>query len=165
MVEPVAVGKRKEENMRFRLKLKKVFTKSDLDKITEATRKAELLTSGEIKVVIRDACKKNLSTKEQALADFIAYGLGNTRDKTGVLILLVMKERQIEVLGDKGINDLVPEGYWDNIITVIRHGFDLHHPREGICEAVGLIGEKLQEIFPRKLDDINELSNEPIIAH
>ncbi len=142
-----------------------VFTKEDLDSITEVVKKAELLTSGEIRVVIRSVCDKGLSTKNQALADFEKFGLVSTRDKTGVLILIILSERQVEVLADKGINDQVPEGYWDGIVWTITNSFRNVGPCKGICEAVETVGQMLAEKFPRKSDDTNELSNEPTVVH
>ncbi len=167
--EPAEAGNKKEEKMRFKfwqknvLKPENVFTKEELDKIAQATKKAESLTSGEIRVVIRGACKSGLTTKQQALADFREYGLVQTRDKTGVLILVVLQKRRVEVLADKGINDIVPAGYWDGIVWTITNSFRNIGPCKGICEAVETVGQMLAEKFPRKPDDTNELPNEPIV--
>ena len=134
----------------------------ELDKITEATDKAELLTSGEIKVVIRCARERGLSTHKQALAEFYGHGLDKTKDQTGVLIFVLLENREIEVLGDKGINNEVPNGYWNGVVEMIRSGFKAGKGSEGICRAVAEVGRLLQEKFPRKPDDKNELPNEVI---
>lgn len=139
------------------------FTDKQLKGIAEATQRAEALTSGEIRVVLRDTCQNGLSSKQQVLADFQEFGLINTRDKTGVLILILLKNHQVEVLDDKGINDRVGEGYWDQIVSVITDGFNHNKPYEGICRAVEKVGGLLAETFPRKPDDTNELSDEPIV--
>lgn len=146
------------------IEVKDYFTETQLDAITEEVRKAELLTFGEIRVVIRGACENKLSSKEQALADFEAYGLANTRDKTGVLILIVLQERKVEVLADKGINDQVPKGYWDNIVRIITTSFKHNGLCHGIRVAVGMVGLMLQREFPRKSDDTNELPDRPEIV-
>lgn len=145
-----------------------VFSKEQLNSIAEAVKKAELLTSGEIRVVIRGACEKKLNnypgqTRMQAMIEFEEHGLANTRDKTGVLILIVLNKRKVEVLADKGINDVVPENYWDGIVWGITNSFKENKPCDGICEAVETVGQMLAEKFPRKPDDVNELPNEPIV--
>lgn len=141
-----------------------VFTKEQLNTITETVKKAESLTSGEIRVVIRGACKRGLNTKQQALADFEEHGLAQTRDKTGVLILIVLQERQVEILADKGINDRVRESFWDSIVLSITNNFKNKEYFKGICDAVETVGHVLAEHFPRKPDDTNELPNKPVLA-
>lgn len=138
------------------------FTKEELDSIDNAVKQAELLTSGEIKVVISCECEEGLSSKQQALDDFYYYGLDKTRDKTGVLILVVLSGRNVEILGDKGINDRVPEGYWTGVVKTIVDGFKNNKGAEGICKAVVEVGNLLKDNFPRKPDDTNEISNEVI---
>jgi len=150
------------------LRVEDVFTKAELDEITSSVKKAEALTSGEIRVVLRSTCEKKLrrySTKIQAMIDFEEYGLANTRDKTGVLILVVLQSKKVEVLADKGINDQVPKGYWNDVVNLILYGFRKDNPCSGICLAVENVGQMLAEKFPRKPDDTNELADEPVIAH
>jgi len=148
---------------KFTVKWQEFFSKEELDRILQAVKKAETLTSGEIRVVLRDACDPDLSTKDQALIDFRKYGLNKTRDKTGVLIMVVLQFRRVEVLADQGINDQVPEGYWDGIVWTITNSFKEGKSCEGICNAVEAVGQMLAEKFPRKPDDTDELSNEPIV--
>lgn len=134
----------------------------ELDKIKAEVGKAELLTSGEIRVVVSCVREKGLSTREQALRDFYKHGLEKTRDQTGVLILVLLKEKKVEVLGDKGINERVPAGYWDSVVKMITDGFRQEKRCEGICKAVAEVGRLLQEKFPRNPDDVNELPNEVV---
>ena len=142
------------------LKPMDVFTKEELDGIQKATEEAELLTSGEIKVAIRSDCRQGLSAKEQALEDFYRLGLDKTRDKTGVLILIVLHQRAAEVLADKGINDKVPDGYWNETVETIASGFREGKAYEGVREAVVKIGQLLEKNFPRKPEDVDEVSGE-----
>ena len=134
-----------------------VFTREELDGIKKAVAGAELLTGGEIAVDIISDCRRGLSTKEQALAEFHRLGLDKTREKTGVLVLIILRQKAAEILADKGINDKVPADYWNDIVNIIVDGFKEGKPYSGICRAVGLIGDKLGEHFPRKPDDTNEI--------
>jgi len=51
--------------------------------------------------------------KEKALVSFLEQGLHETRDRTGILILISLFERRVQVLADSGINEKVPENTWD----------------------------------------------------
>jgi uncharacterized membrane protein len=137
-----------------------VFTREELDGIKKAVAYAELLTSGEIAVDIISDCRRGLSTKEQAIAEFHRLGLDKTRDKTGVLVLMILRQKAAEILADKGINDKVPAECWNDTVNIIVNGFKAGKPYNSICRAVGIIGERLGECFPRKPDDTNEIPND-----
>lgn len=143
-------------------KIQDFFTVKELGAIRGTVEKAELLTSGEIRVILRCSKKTSLSPREQALADFYQYGLDKTKNKTGVLILVLFQERKVEVLGDRGVNEKVPSGYWDGVAKMIVDGFKEGRRCDGICRAVAEVGRLLQEKFPRQADDVNELPDEVI---
>lgn len=96
---------------------------------------------------------------ETARSSFIQNGLMNTRDRTGVLIFVSVKEHRVLVLGDKGIHEKVGDGFWkmeaDLIVDSIRSG----RPEEGIVKAIQEVGQKLAMHFPKRSDDTNELAD------
>src|SRR3989344_4121862 len=88
------------------------FSGDDLVAITEAVRRAEAKTSGEIRIKIRKNLDPGVATvAEQAVRDFEYEGLLNTRERTGVLVLLVMNERQSAIRADKGIYEKFSQFY------------------------------------------------------
>ncbi len=96
---------------------------------------------------------------ESAQAAFFKHGLVNTRDRTGVLIFVSLKEHRVQIVGDKGIHEKVGEGFWkaetDIIVKAIREG----KPAGGLIQAIRDIGEKLHAHFPKRAGDTNELTN------
>jgi uncharacterized membrane protein len=139
------------------------FTSVEFAGIKRAVQAVEARTNGEIRVSIRGNRKKSLSLKDQALSDFAEFGLKNTRDQTGILILLILKKKEIQVLADKGINDKVPEGYWDGVVKSVSESFKKGEFYQGLCDAIEKIGNLLCEKFPCKSDDSNELPDDIII--
>lgn len=97
--------------------------------------------------------------EEAATISFFREGLHRTRDKTGVLIFISVFERRVWVLGDQGINSKVSKEQWDNIVQIITGGIKRKNPAEAICRAVKEVGQMLQENFPIKPDDQDELKN------
>lgn len=139
-------------------------SEEELERIKRTVSEAEKTTSGEIRVVIRGSLDKGVGTpREQAIHEFYRLGMQNTRDKTGVLVLLVLKERKIEVIGDSGINEKIAPQTWDNIVFIMSDGIRIGERCKTICAAVIKIGAILSYHFPRKSDDTNELLNEVII--
>ncbi len=96
---------------------------------------------------------------EKALVSFLEQELHNTRDRTGILILISLFERRVQVLADSGINAKVAEQTWDEIVAIITTGLKTDDACAAVCNAVERCGELLTEHFPVKDDDTNELPN------
>jgi len=97
--------------------------------------------------------------KEAAEMQFFQKGVYRTRQATGVLIYLSVFERKVWVLGDRGINAGIPEGYWKGVVEAIVQGIREGRPAESICRAVALVAEVLAEKLPVKPGDTDELKN------
>ena len=94
-----------------------------------------------------------------ALASFTDQGLHYTRDHTGILIVISLLEHRIEVLADRGINQKVGAGTWDEIVRLITAGLKSGQACDGFCQAIERCGDILSEHFPRQADDKDELPN------
>ena len=142
------------------------------NEIADAVSKAEAMTSGEIRVLVVAASSAlpKLSKKDQRAAlrrraerEFAKLGIQNTRDRTGVLIMVSIEERMVQVLAGNAINSIVPENTWPSMVQCIIEGIKTGNPAQGISMAVADIGKMLSENFPKKSDDSNELSNAVVI--
>lgn len=95
----------------------------------------------------------------RSLAAFAAHGLHHTRAHTGVLILISLLEHRVEVLADKGINEKVSAGTWDEVVQIVATGLKSGNACDGFCQAIDRCGEILAQYFPRAPDDQDELAN------
>lgn len=134
----------------------------DLLRISRAITECEKKTSGEISVCIKGKKtfgfrKQNI--KEMAEKEFFRSGLEKTRDKTGILIFLLLKEKQFYILADSGINEKVHAHSWDKIKNEMQEMFGRGEFSRGIISGIKQIGNILSEYFPVKPDDTNEISN------
>ncbi|MGE0614459.1 MAG: TPM domain-containing protein [Bacteriovoracia bacterium] len=96
---------------------------------------------------------------EKCMASFIAQGLTETRDRTGILIYVSELEKTVEILADKGIYAKTPVGYWNDQVQHVVRGIHANRATPALCEAIEQMGTKLAEHFPPSADDRNELSN------
>jgi uncharacterized membrane protein len=133
-------------------------TAEDQDKITEAIRNAEGRTSGEIRVHLEKKCQS--SVLDRAADLFADLGMHKTKLRNGVLFYFAWEDRKFAILGDAGINSVVPDNFWDDIKIRMQVCFRSGHFVEGICEGIEMAGKKLKEKFPRETDDENELSDQ-----
>ncbi len=97
--------------------------------------------------------------KEKALVSFLERGLHETRDRTGILILISLFERRVHVLADSGINEKVPEDTWDEVVEIIIQGLKTGAACEATCQAIKRCGELLHDYPPDKDNNIDELPN------
>lgn len=97
---------------------------------------------------------------QRALVHFVESGVADTKDRTGILIFISIRERRVELIADRGINEEIAPGVWDEIVQTIITGIKEKKVKEGLVNAISRCGELLQEKFPIAEDDENELSND-----
>jgi putative membrane protein len=98
-------------------------------------------------------------TNRRAARHFMEAGLFDTRDRTGILIFVSRREQRVEILADKGINEVVDQSAWDDILTKLIEGIRADNFSDSLIEAVAACGTILADHFPIKDDDTNELSD------
>lgn len=134
----------------------------DLLRISNKITEAEKTTSGEIRVVIKEKkplLKSFKSVNELAKEEFSRTGMDKTRDKTGILLFVMLKERSFYILADSGINEKVSQSVWDGIRDEMQQHFQSGNFFKGLQLGIAKVGEVLTAHFPIKSDDTNELSN------
>ena len=136
----------------------KFISKEEQELIVKAIEAAELNTSGEIRVHIESVC--NIDPILRAVTVFNKLKMNNTKERNGVLIYIAWKSKKFAIIGDTGINEKVPENFWDTekelLLTHLKDG----KAAQGIAAAIEMAGENLKKYFSYQSDDINEQSNE-----
>jgi uncharacterized membrane protein len=143
--------------------VKKLFTKEDLAAIAAAISEAEKTTAGEIRVSIRQKRRwreKKLNIEEMARLEFHDLGMTKTKERTGVLIFLLMDERKFFILADEGIHTKVEAATWTQIAEEMASHFLKKNFQQGMINSVQAVSRILSRFFPRKANDINELPND-----
>lgn len=126
--------------------------------VINAIQTAERNTSGEIRVHIEQGTKKD--PFERAKEVFHLLKMDNTKLQNGVLIYVAINDRTFAICGDKGINDAVPKDFWDSTKNTIQSHFRKGDFKQGLIEGILKAGEQLQNYFPWKGDDLNELKDD-----
>ncbi len=138
---------------------KSFFTSEEKEAIVKAISEAEAMTSGEIRLHVEPHCK-NENVLDRAVEVFYKLKMDTTAQQNGVLIYLAYKDHQFAILGDKGINHVVPANFWDSIKEVMREHFLKGEFFQGVVFAIKETGFHLKQYFPLQHNDKNELSNE-----
>ena len=135
-----------------------ILNREEDHKIVEAIKQAELNTSGEIKVHIENHCRGDV--EQRSLVVFSKLKLNETKLRNGVLIYLAVKDRKFAILGDEGINNVVEEGFWNDVKDLMLSHFKDGHFAEGLEQGILCCGEKLKTYFPYQTDDTNEIPDD-----
>ncbi|HKG05160.1 MAG TPA: TPM domain-containing protein [Pedobacter sp.] len=137
-----------------------IFTEQEQELISAAISTAEKATSGEIRIAIEKHCEGDAF--ERATAYFFKLGMDKTSRHNGVLIYLANADHKFAIIGDKGINKVVPPDFWETTKIAMTAHFAAGNIPNGIIAGIMLAGEKLATFFPAQKDDVNELSNDII---
>lgn len=135
-----------------------IFNSEEEQAVKIAILNAELDTSGEIRVHIENIC--NGDVLDRAAYIFEKLKIHHTKQRNGVLFYLAVKNRKFAVIGDAGINAVVPENFWDNIKHNLLNHFREGRFAEGLMLGISETGELLKKYFPYQTNDVNELSDD-----
>lgn len=140
--------------------MKDTITPEDEALIVDAIAQAEKNTSGEIRVHIENTCKTN--ALDRATEVFAYLHMHQTKLRNGVLFYVALKSHQFAVLGDAGINAVVPSNFWQEVTALVIRHFKEGKYAEGLSKGVLMAGEQLKAYFPYAGDatDTNELQND-----
>ncbi|MDO9512585.1 MAG: TPM domain-containing protein [Bacteroidales bacterium] len=137
---------------------KSFFSHDEKEKIKASIREAEMNTSGEIRLHVENKCPADVL--DRAAYIFGKLSMHKTERRNGVLFYLSVIDHKFAIIGDKGINSTVPEGFWDEIKSAMLHEFQSEAYTNGICLGMRVTGEALKKYFPYQMDDINELPDD-----
>jgi uncharacterized membrane protein len=134
------------------------FSSEEQQRIRDTIATAEKETSGEIRICMENSCSEDVL--DRAATYFRKLGMDKTAQRNGVLIYLATKDRKFAIIGDAGINQVVPENFWDSTKEAMLGYFKTDQLAEGIITGIRLAGEQLATYFPCLDGDKNELSDE-----
>ena len=89
-----------------------IFSEKEQQLISEAVESAERYTSGEIRICVEKTCSEPVL--DRAANYFHKLGMDKTAQRNGVLIYIATNDHQFAIIGDAGINRLVPHDFWDS---------------------------------------------------
>lgn len=135
-----------------------LFTTQEQEQIANAIAEAEKATSGEIRIAIDKHCHG--SAFERATQYFAELGMDKTAQHNGVLIYIAYEDHKFAIIGDRGIDSVVPDDFWETAQVAMKAHFMSGNLAEGIIAGISLAGEKLALYFPYQHGDVNELPND-----
>ena len=125
--------------------------------VVAAIREAEQQTSGEIRVHIENTCNGEINAR--ALQVFSILKMQNTELHNAVLIYVAVQDHAFAIYGDKGIDAVVSNTFWNETKNTIEEHFKTGNFKQGLVDGVLIAGQQLKKHFPYNAKDNNELSD------
>ena len=142
-----------------------------VEKLRQQVAASEQRHSGEIRIYIEAGLPwsyvwQDRTARERAVTLFGKLGVWDTEQNNGVLVYLLLAERAIEIVADRGLDRRVDPQAWARIIERMRSAFQAGRFDAGLAQAVDEVTTLLVAHFPRApgTADSNELPDEPILG-
>jgi uncharacterized membrane protein len=139
------------------LEVENFLSDGEEQQIIEAIIKAESHTSGEIRVHLEKGLDKDPIRRAEEV--FYYLGMDGTENQNGILFYVAVDDHRFAILGDQGIDRVVPDDFWESIKDEVIEEFKLGDHAKGLVKGILHAGQKLKEFFPVDDEDKNELSD------
>lgn len=136
--------------------------------IHEAVKASELTHRGEIRFAVESRLDTaslwaGKTARERALELFARLRVWDTRDNSGILVYVLLADRRVEIVADRGYTGGVTEEQWREICNTIEAAYREGRFREGSVDGVHECARHATRLFPLDGPDANELADEVIV--
>ena len=149
------------------LSVQRAFPAATLTKIEQAITHGEGTHRGQVCFAVEGALPplrvlRRLTPRERALEVFGLLRVWDTEENAGVLIYLLLADRDVEIIADRGIHARVGEG-WEAICREMEQRFRRGEFEAGVIAGVRAVGAHLQRHFGKTQGGPNELPDRPVV--
>ena len=150
------------------LSVKRTFPPATRARIEQAIATGERSHRGQVCVAIEGALPpfrvlRHLHPRERALEVFGLLRVWDTEENAGVLIYLLLADRDVEIVADRGVDRRVGSDAWQAICTRMEAAFRASRYADGLVQGIDEISRLLAAHFPREQPGANELPDKPVL--
>ncbi|WBL80074.1 TPM domain-containing protein [Bradyrhizobium xenonodulans] len=147
---------------------KQIFPQAVLARIEQAIKQGETTHSGQVRFVVEGALDgrplfRNQPARERALDVFSHLRIWDTAHNNGVLIYLLLADRDVEIVADRGIHAKVNDEGWESICRAMEAEFASSQFERGVIGGIAAVSRELAKHFPPQGPQSNELPDAPVV--
>jgi uncharacterized membrane protein len=147
---------------------RRIFPPKVLAAIEAAIKAGEATHSGQLRFIVEGALDgaplfRNQPARERALDIFSQLRIWDTAHNNGVLIYLLLADRDVEIVADRGIDAKVGAAGWEKICQEMETDFRAGNFERGVIRGVEAVSRELATHFPRSSAGPNELPDAPVV--
>jgi uncharacterized membrane protein len=164
----MSIGRIGRHLLAHRWRVRTIFTAPVLAAIEQAIKEAETGHSGQIRFVVEGALDgapllKDQSARGRAIDVFSQLRIWDTEHNNGVLIYLLLADRKVEIIADRGIDAKVGAAGWDAICAMMQTDFAAGRFEAGVVKGIAAVSRELAKSFPARGSGANELPDAPVV--
>jgi uncharacterized membrane protein len=149
-------------------RVRRIFTRAVLARIEQAIKAGEATHSGQLRFVVEGALDgaplfHNQQARERALDVFSHLRIWDTEHNNGVLIYLLLADRKVEIVADRGIDARVGAAGWQAICSEMEAEFRRSQFEAGVIKGISAVSKELAKHFPPRGPHRNELPDAPVV--
>ena len=154
--------------LEHRWRVRRDFPPRVLDAIEQAIKAGEATHSGQIRFVVEGALDgaalfRDQPARERAVDVFSHLRIWDTHHNNGVLIYLLLADRDVEIVADRGIDAKVGAAGWEAICRAMEADFRAGHFEQGVIKGIAAVSRELAKYFPHTEGGRNELPDKPVV--
>jgi uncharacterized membrane protein YgcG len=154
--------------LEHRWRARRIFSKAALSAIEQAIRQGEATHAGQVRFVVEGALDglplfRDQSARERALDVFSHLRVWDTAHNNGVLIYLLLADRDVEIVADRGIDAKVGPRRWQEICADMEHEFRRGNFVRGVIRGIEAVSREVAAHFPAHGPHRNELPDKPVV--
>ncbi len=147
---------------------RQIFPPDVLARIEQAVRRGEATHSGQVRFVVEGALDgaplfRNQPARARALDVFSLLRIWDTAHNNGVLIYLLLADRDVEIIADRGIDAKVGAAGWESICRAMEAAFASGRFERGVIGGIEAVSRELARHFPPQASPANELPDAPVV--
>jgi uncharacterized membrane protein len=151
-----------------RWRARRVFTPQVLGQIEQAIKTGEATHSGQVRFVVEGALDgaalfRDQPARDRALDIFSHLRIWDTAHNNGVLIYLLLADRKVEIVADRGIDAKVGAAGWQKICAAMETDFKAGNFTGGVVKGIEAVSQQLAVHFPSHGAGPNELPDAPVV--
>lgn len=148
--------------------VRRAFPRSALSAIENAIKASESAHAGEVRFVVEGGLDglplfRGQSARERAIELFSQLGVWDTQHNSGLLIYLLLADRAVEIVADRGIHAKVGSHEWSKVCRQMEAAFGQADYEGGVIGGVQAVTRHLVQHFPAGDPDGNELPDKPVV--
>src|SRR4051812_35300949 len=154
--------------LQHRWRERRDFPPNALAEIEQAIKAGEATHSGQVRFVVEGALDgvplfRDQPARERALDIFSHLRIWDTAHNNGVLIYLLLADRDVEIVADRGIDAKVGDAGWEKICREMEAEFRAGNFQRGVINGIAAVSQQLATHFPRHGAGPNELPDAPVV--
>lgn len=151
-----------------RAAVRRAFPQQTLDAIERAIRATEAQHDGQIRFAVEHALDLSpllagQSARQRAVEVFANLHVWDTEHNNGVLIYLLLADRDVEIIADRGIHARLNKDVWESICRRMEAAFREGQFEAGVLAGIHAVGEHLTRHFPAQSGKTNEMPDSPVL--